>query len=111
MNLVSMAEQRILRAERTIAEAERMIKLLEKFGNDEDYEQESVLVFYKKFTPAPLGKTYTYSAIKLDNRWFLSGPSQMNNKYSWVELIDFIVNQNYACELVVWRASDWERLV
>lgn len=104
------AEATIARATRDIERAERKLAMLEKVGEDV-YVDEDVLVFYKKFSGGDNVRTYTYSAIKLGNWWFLSGPSQAHNKYDWGGLVEFIVVDNCVEELVVWHATGWERVL
>lgn len=103
------AQATIERANRDIERAEKKLALINLMGEDV-YADEDVLVFYKKFVRNPCN-TYTYSAIKLGNWWFLSGPSQQHNKYDWGALVEFIIGQNEVEELIVWHATGWERVL
>jgi hypothetical protein len=109
--IVASANATIERANRDIARAERRIALIEKIGED-IYEHEAVLLFNHRFSD--VGRLYTYTAVKLGKWWFLSGPSQAQNKYDWGALVEFITSSvllNDGDELTLWHASEWERVL
>lgn len=97
----------INRANRDIERAEKRLAAIEAFGDD-DYEDETVLLFYKKFVNS--GRKYTYCALKVAGYWFLTGPQQSGLKYNWGALIDFVVKSADE-EYEVWQVSNWVRVV
>jgi hypothetical protein len=104
---IRQAEEEIAKAERNIARAEARIEKLERFPQTDEFEEETVILFYKKFHPG--GIKYTYTALKVNGEWFTSGPTQAGVGRRWVDLVDFIATGPLEPE--VWIVKVWERLV
>jgi hypothetical protein len=104
---IRQEEEAIARAERNIARAEARLEKLEKFPQVDDFPEETVIFFYKKFTP--YSQKYTYTALKVNGSWYTSGPQAAGVPFRWVDLVDFIAKSPLEPE--VWIVSLWERLV
>ena len=97
-----------------IAAIERRIEKLRELQErlieqpEDDFEDEAVIVFKKRFTTCGDGSTsaYTYAAIKIKGRWYVTGTSQA--KLTWEELLDFIGD---GAGEPVWYATEWDELV
>lgn len=81
--------------EQRIAALEAEAVELERFGED-NYAEGTVLIFKTDFGKAS-GTTYTYAAVKVVGRWFLTGARSMQG-VTWDELVDF------------WRKSETEKI-
>jgi hypothetical protein len=81
-----------LREEKELEEFAAKVALVRDFGSDV-YENKQMLRFDKQF--AKEGPVYTYGAVKVLGYWYLSGPSQMQNRYDWDGLILFLVSGDF----------------
>jgi hypothetical protein len=101
------AEEAAAKAERDIERAERRIERLERFPQVDEFEDETVILFYKKFHPG--GIKYTYTALKVNGSWYTSGPQAAGIPFRWVDLVDFVAKSPLEPE--VWIVTEWEQLV
>jgi hypothetical protein len=68
------------------------------------YENESVLMWNRKFTGSR--KAYTYIAVKADDVWYVTGSRQPNRSYTWDDLVEeHLVNTES-----VWVVTEMEEL-
>jgi hypothetical protein len=49
--------------------------------------------------------SYTYTALRMDNRWWLSGNG---GDMTWSRLVRFMLTRGVVTEL--WKAESWERI-
>jgi hypothetical protein len=78
-------------------------QLAEKEGKVDlsDLPNSSVISFFKSFQE--FGNVYEYAAIKIQDRWFTTGP-RSRDSYSDGELEDFIGDEK------VWVVGEWTPL-
>jgi hypothetical protein len=95
-------QSEIERAERRLERLYARAEAVSQFGTDEDYPDETVLLFKVRFSGAPT--VFTYTAIKITDRWFVSGPRQAGVPVTFDTLVEKWLTQ--ASE--VWIVSEWE---
>ena len=88
---------------------EQQVDVIEKLGEEDEWADDTVLSFHKKFPSS--GQEYTYVAYKVNGLWYLSGTH--GAKLSWRQMINFIVMDNNVDleELQVFVATGWEQVV
>lgn len=87
-----------LRARADIMEARAWA--LDEFGED-DFDDEDVLMFKKRFSP--ISKLYTYAAVKAEGLWYVTGTRQ-RNPLTWKQLVEFI---SEGCD-ELWQCTEFE---
>lgn len=96
------ADQLMAMAAREIELAEEAQRLIDTFGLFEDYPDETVLFWKRRFNNA--GRDYTYAALKVAGHWYLTSTT-----YEVLTHEKLIANHlRHASE--VWYARSWEKL-
>jgi hypothetical protein len=88
-------------AENLLAEAAEEELLLEKLGTNEDYPNDTVLCWTRQFATG--GIRYTYVAVKINGRWYITG-NQSRSTYNWEQLVN--TQLRYADDICI--ATEWE---
>lgn len=85
--LVAQAE-RLLEA--TQAEVARLLERAEEIRNrpEDDFENGTVLVWTQR--GGSTGVRYTYAALKVGGRWYITGPRSPQNGIFWPRLLNLI---------------------
>jgi len=74
------------------AEVERRLLMAKAYGTEAENffaNNGTVLTFSKKFEVD--GTAYLYAAIRAGGKWYLSGPTQQGQAYTYQELVAFLV--------------------
>lgn len=72
----------------------RKIELVDAYGVD-SYPDDTVLMFTKNFGTRDGSKTYTYVALRVGGRWYLTGRNASRNAsmgMTWGELVTWLVS-------------------
>ena len=94
-------------AENLLAEAAEQEALQERFGTDSDYTNNTVITWQRQFARGS-GMIYTYVAVKLGGRWFVTG--QQGNQCNTLEqLVER--HLQYALNDEVFIVTEWTELV
>jgi hypothetical protein len=86
-----------------ISALEAELARLGKFGED-IFDNGEVLSFEKRFIPS--GRAYTYTVLKVADRWHTSGPKGGGVARTWDDLVDFWSEGVDA----VFRVTAWEQV-
>lgn len=100
--------ERAATVERDLLEKEvaRRLALIDAFGDD-PYMHNDVIRFVKMHDVQGERRAYTYAALKVEDRWYLTGVTyhvgvvRPRKPLSWDELIEFIVGGEHATEYVI----------
>jgi len=92
------------RLERLYEELAKEQASLEKFGEDDDYPELTVLIWNQKFSPR--GVAYTFAALKVAGNWYTT--SQFNTRRDWDELVSAHLSK--AVDGSVYYATAWEQV-
>lgn len=90
---------------RHLRRVEAELERAEAYGED-DYPDETVLLFRYRFHHATADDTYAYVALKKGRSWWLTG--ERHSRRSWTELVEFWL----AGEVTeLWVVSEYERVL
>lgn len=80
-------------------EAERLRLLTQP---EDIYQDGDVVWFTKQFGVG--GTTYTYAAVKVRNRWYVTQRRSGLDRLTWDTLLEFVGDGE------LWAATEWERV-
>lgn len=76
---------------------------IEAFGNDADYEPDSVIVFKRRWSRTP--RDYTYAAVKIDaDCWYVTG--QETQRFTFARLVEQHLTEAHTS----WVSTSWQPL-
>jgi hypothetical protein len=85
-----------IRERAVAAEAERRVRLVDEYGEDsvERFPEGTILRVAKTFrlTLADELKTYTYAALKVNGKWYLTGNTSRPSGQTWRKLVLWLVS-------------------
>lgn len=85
----NMARKEIVR--NRIKELEEEYEKLNKWGDD-DFANGTVLKFKAQYNEG--GKFYTFAALKVAYKWYITSPSLNDAGYTWDEFVEFLAAKN-----------------
>ena len=91
------------RLDMTMGQLQQEIERQEKFGDGDDWEDNTVLSWSQRYNGS--GIAYTFVAIKIGGRWYTT--SQFNNKLTYEDLV--FKHLMHAVDGEIWVVSGWER--
>lgn len=74
--------------QRNEAERQRLLTrlaVLDKFGADDPWEDETVLIFRRDFGGP---RSYGYVAVRMGGTWYVTGARNANRAFTWEELVE-----------------------
>lgn len=85
---MSIRETAQAQLERLEAERQRLLTrldIIDQFGEEDPWKDEAVL-FFKRDFGGP--RSYTHIAVKLADKWYVTGERNANRAFTWPELVE-----------------------
>lgn len=86
-------------------EEEAKKEAVSKWASDDDWPEETVILFKRKFKGN--GHEYTYAALKAGDRWYVTGRSQSGYRVTLWDLAWSFLAPAMEETGEVWVASEW----